>query len=555
MQKRIFLNFVGLVLLCVVLLVVSFGMLFFRAAQTHEMAAIRDKTHLVAELLNKNASANYTAIGGGDTRITIIATDGTVLADNHIGADLTANRSDRSEFIDALCFGSGEAIRASATLGADTFYYAVRLDNGNVLRLSRTLYSLGEVFTSSLPMLTIVTALVLVAAYFIAKRLTRLIIKPLTQVDFENPTTDDALDEVLYEEIYPYVKKIGSQKKEIANQLTTLHDRAKTIDAIIANMREGLIMLDENNLVIAVNKSALNIFGIRGKQHVIGKNIGNVYRAPEFLQGVKQSFGGDFVELNFTKNNKYYNAFLGPASSGVIIFILDTTQQHKADMQRKEFTANVSHELKTPLTTISALSEMMTSGMVRPEDVPGFAGKISNHTKRLINIIDDIIRLSEFDESRVEKDFAPFDIVALAQTVIDSLADKAAEKSVAVELIGEPLAIKANSRLIDELIYNLLENGIKYNKDGGQVKIRITHEKGKCKISVSDTGIGIGKAHQKRVFERFYRADASRSKKIGGTGLGLSIVKHIMEYHQGQIALESIQNVGTTIHCHIPTNM
>jgi len=241
------------------------------------------------------------------------------------------------------------------------------------------------------------------------------------------------------------------------------------------------------------------------------------------------------------------------ASNGAIIFILDTTEQHKAETQRKEFTANVSHELKTPLTTISALAEMMASGMAKADDVAGFSQKISDHTKRLINIIDDIIRLSEFDESKAERDFTTFDIYELAQTVIISLQDKAAEKSVSVELTGQPLQIKANSRLLDELIYNLLDNGIKYNKDGGNVTINISEENGKCKISVSDTGIGIAEEHQSRVFERFYRADASRSKKTGGTGLGLSIVKHIVEHHNGNVVLESEEGAGTTIVCYIAT--
>jgi len=447
LQKRIFINFVGLILVCVVLLVVSFGLLFFRAAQTHEMAAIRDKAQLVAELLNQNTDTNYEVINGGDTRITIISADGRALLDSHIGADLSVNRSDRTEFIQAVNYGSGEAIRASATLGADTFYYAIRLDNGNVLRLSRTLYSLGEVFTSTIPIFAIITVVILAIAYFIAYRLTRIIIKPLTEIDFDNSTSSESL----YEELWPYMKKIDHQKTEIASQFATLRNRAETIDAIIANMREGLVMLDEKGLVLAVNKSVLDIFGISAKHDVVGQNMGHIYRDPEFMQGVKQCLGGTFFEMNFSRNNKFYNAFLSPASGGVIVFILDTTEQHKADLQRKEFTANVSHELKTPLTTISALSEMMANGMAKAEDVAGFSQKISDHTKRLMNIIDDIIRLSEFDESRVEKDFVKFDIYELAKTVIASLQEKAAEKSVSVELTGQSLQIEAITACLTNL--------------------------------------------------------------------------------------------------------
>ena len=552
MQKRTFINFAGLILVCVVLLVVSFGLLFFRAAQTHEMAAIRDKAQLAAELLNQNTDTNYEVISGGDTRITIISADGRASSDSHIWADLSVNRSDRTEFIQAVNYGSGEAIRASATLGADTFYYAIRLDNGNVLRLSRTLYSLGEVFTSTIPIFAIIAVVILAIAYFIAYRLTRIIIKPLTEIDFDKSTPSESL----YEELWPYMKKIDHQKAEIANQFATLRSRAETIDAIIANMREGFVMLDEKGLVLAINKSALDIFGVSKKHDVIQTNMGHIYRDHEFMQGVKKCLSGEHLEINFSRNNKYYNAFLSPVvndgvSKGAIVFFLDTTEQFKADRQRKEFTANVSHELKTPLTTISAMAELMSNGMAKTEDVAEFSQKISSHTKRLINIIDDIIRLSEFDESKVEKEFTIFDIYELAETVIASLQGKAHEKSVTVELTGQPLQIKANNRLLDELIYNLLDNGIKYNKDGGNVVIDISKENDKCKISVTDTGIGISKEHQSRVFERFYRVDASRSKKTGGTGLGLSIVKHITEHHNGKIVLESTETVGSKIICYI----
>ena len=548
MQKRIFLNFGGLILVCIVLLVISFGLLFFRATQTHEMAAIRDKAHLVAGLLNQNTSTYHEGIEVGGTRITIISPDGWVLSDSHAGADLGVNRSDRAEFVSAVNYGFGEAIRTSDTFGAETFYYAIRLQDGNVLRLSRTLHSLGGVFISTLPAFVAVTFGILVVAYFVTKRLTLSIIKPLAEIDFDSV----ALNESLYEELLPYMKKIEHQKIEIANQLTMLRSRAETIDAIIANMREGLVMLDENGLVLAINKSALDIFGV--KRDVIHTSMGHIYRDHEFMQGVKKCLGGAYLEINFSRNNKYYNAFLSPVvndgvSRGAIIFFLDTTEQFKADRQRKEFTANVSHELKTPLTTISAMSEMMSNGMAKADDVAKFSQKISEHTKRLMNIIDDIIRLSEFDESKVQKEFTTFDIYELAKTVIASLQDKADEKLVTIKLTGQPLQIKANERLIDELIFNLIDNGIKYNKDGGNIAVDICEENSKCKISVADTGIGISKEHQSRVFERFYRVDASRSKKTGGTGLGLSIVKHIAEHHNGSIALDSTENVGTTITC------
>jgi len=555
MQKRIFINYVGLILFCVVFLALSFGFLFFRSTQAHEMTAIRDKANLVADLLNQNITASHEAIDSGGTRITVITPDGWVLSDSHAGADLSINRSDRAEFVQAISYGSGEAIRRSDTLGAETFYYALRLNDGNVLRLSRTLHSLGMVFMSTIPALIIITIIVLVIAHLIAHRLTRSIIKPLTKIDFDNleDISDPNSSESLYEELWPYMRKIDNQKHEIASQLTTLKSRTETIEAIIANMREGIVMLDEKGLVLAINQSVLSIFDIPKKSDILQKSIGHIYRDPEFTQAVKSCLDGAHLEINFERSNRFFNTFLSPASGGAIIFFLDITEQHKADQQRKEFTANVSHELKTPLTTISALSEMMANSMVQPDDAVNSANKIYGHSKRLINIIDDIIRLSEFDESKTPKDFVEFNIFELAETVIASLQDKAHKKSVMVELTGQPLQIKANSRLIDDLLFNLIDNGIKYNKEGGQLIVEVVNEADFCKLSVSDTGIGIPSEQQKRVFERFYRVDTSRTRKTGGTGLGLSIVKHIVEHHNGKLTMESTEGEGTTITCYLPS--
>jgi two-component system phosphate regulon sensor histidine kinase PhoR len=549
---------------------VSFGTLFFRAAQRHEIASIKDKAYLVAQLLNRGNYEYADRLRGGDTRITIISPEGYALSDNYGAADLSYYRGDRPEFVQAIADGSGEAVRRSATFGADTYYYAIKLQDGNVLRLSRTLSGLREVFTSILTAMIFVTLIILASAYLIVRRMTRIIIKPLVEVDFESEEaiSSSALSESLYEELWPYIKKIDNQKKEIAKQMKTLRSRAETIEAIIENMREGLVILDEKGLVMAINKSALDIFYLphENADEVIRKNIQNVYRDPEFIKGVKECLKGASVELSFVRDKRIYNAVLNPVISeekslhgsvfeehchGAIVFFLDSTEQFNADKQRREFSANVSHELKTPLTTISALSEMMSNGMTKTEDVLGFAHKISKQTQRLIHIIDDIIRLSEFDESKVKKDFTIFDVHELAQSVTTALQDKAHEKSVTLKLTGESFKLNANNRLLDELMYNLIDNAIKYNKEGGTVTVDLCKENEFCKISVTDTGIGIPKEHQGHVFERFYRVDSSRSKKTGGTGLGLSIVKHIAEHHNGKIVLESVEGAGTTIVCYI----
>lgn len=442
MLKRIFNSFAALILLSVLGLAVLFGIMFMRAARTQEMAAVQDKAYLVASLLERGEFENFVSFVAGNTRMTIIAPDGWLVFDSHENANFTINRADRVEFVQAIAYGSGEAVRASATFGVDTYYYAVLLNDGNVLRLSRTFYSLGEVFLTILPDLMVITFVILVLAYFVAHRLTRNIIKPLATVDLEAPTSGE-----FYSELEPFMQKIDLQRQEITDQ---------------------------------------------------------------------------FANLKHAEN------------------------------QRREFTANVSHELKTPLTTISALAEMIASGMAKAEDVPDFASKISSRAKRLVALIEDIIRLSEFDESKVERSFATFDIYDLAQQVIAALQETAAAKQVTMELTGKPFGVRGNSRLLHELLYNLAENAIKYNNDGGHVTIDLRQENGKCKLSVSDTGIGIAAEHQGRVFERFYRADASRSQAISGTGLGLSIVKHIAEHHGGKVELASKEGKGTTFVCYIP---
>ena len=430
-------NFSALILSCVLLLAGLFGLLFFNFAQNQEKASVRGKAQVYAALLNQGGTL---PVISPTLRITVVSPSGEVREDTYLELDGTDNRIDREEVAQAFLTGEGESVRYSSTFGSSAFYHALLLDNGEVLRLSRTLNSLSGVFRVALPTLVGITGLVMLMAYVLTRALTRRIVAPLSQIRFDNQLAYDYTHKDFYEELRPYIDQIESQKKEIAAQLN----------------------------------------------------------------------------------------------------------------QRREFSANVSHELKTPLTSISILSEMMANGMVKLEDVADFSSKISKHASRLILIIEDIIRLSEFDENKVDKDFAPVEVLEVAEAVMLALEDKADEKKVTLALVGEPTQLTANSRLIDELIYNLVENGIKYNQEGGSVTIGIADEGEGCKISVEDTGIGIPEAHQGRIFERFYRVDKSRSQRTGGSGLGLSIVKHITEHHNGRIALESREGVGTRITCYFP---
>ena len=471
-------------------------------------------------------------------RVTIIDEAGTVTFDNMADPDDMDNHLGRPEVAEALQKGFGESKRYSETLGETTRYYATRLSNGSVLRLALTTRSAAHFLTRFIPVFLLCLALAACLAFFAARRLTRGITKPINDMDLDAPELTE------YEELLPLMKKIAEQKREIAAQMTVLESRADTIQAIIGNMKEGLILIDSTGMVLTANKSALDIFG---ESDMARRNILHICRDLDFQQGVKACLSGANTELAFAREGRIYSAFFSP---GVILFF-DVTEKHEAEQQRRTFSANVSHELKTPLTTISALSEMIENGMAKEEDVQAFAAKISGQAKRLLAIIEDIIRLSEFDEGKGNREYASFDLYCLAAAAVEALQPKADEKHVAVSITGKHVQIKANRQMIDELLYNLIDNAIKYNKENGAVAVELGKENGFCKIAVRDTGIGIAKEHQGRVFERFYRVDKSRSKATGGTGLGLSIVKHIAEHHGGRVELESAPGEGTTVVCYV----
>jgi len=471
-------------------------------------------------------------------RVTIIDEVGNVTFDNMADPSAMDNHLDRPEVAEALQKGFGESKRYSETLGETTRYYATRLSNGNILRLAVTTHSASRFLTRFIPVFLLCLALAACLAFFAARRLTRGITDPINNIDLDAPELTE------YEELLPLMKRIAEQKREIASQMTALQNRANTIEAITGSMREGLILIDDTGIVLTANQSALDIFD---ETDMVQRNILHICRDMEFQQGVKSCLSGANAELTFSREHNIYSVFFSP---GVILFF-DITERHEAEKQRRTFSANVSHELKTPLTTISALSEMIENGMAKEEDIQNFAEKISRQAKRLLNIIEDIIRLSEFDEGKISGDYSSFDLYELAESVAEALQAPADEKHVSIEIIGEQYAIVANRQMIDELLYNLIDNAIKYNREGGTVKVALSRESGLCKIVVSDTGIGIAAEHQGRVFERFYRADKSRTKATGGTGLGLSIVKHIAEHHGGRVELESIPNEGTTVVCFI----
>jgi len=385
----------------------------------------------------------------------------------------------------------------------------------------------------------------LFAANYVAQKLTNSIVGSLENIG----TKFDSI--TMYEELMQFAVGVKDQRHMLRARIEELSNRTDTMEAITESMQEGLILIDSEGLILSANKSAQQVFG----ENIERRSLMHICRDDDFQKAVKQCIAGEYVEIQMERDIRIYTLFFSPVFSGdktrgAVILLHDATEKQRAENQRREFTANVSHELKTPLTTISALSEMISQGMAQEADIKTFAGRITEQSGRLLLLIDDIIRLSEFDEGKVNREATVFDLWELAATVISTLRNNAG--GIDILLTGERFEISANNRMIDELLYNLIDNGVKYNKKSGKVTVDLTRtEDGLCKISVSDTGVGIHEEHHPHIFKRFYRADKSRSKKTGGTGLGLSIVKHITEYYDGYLELESIEGLGTKVTCYL----
>jgi two-component system phosphate regulon sensor histidine kinase PhoR len=398
----------------------------------------------------------------------------------------------------------------------------------------------------------VVAIIALVMANNAAKKISDSIIETVENIGVRSENIGIGSENtVQYSELQPFASRTEWQTQSVRAKIEELSNRAETIETITNSMQEGLILIDKDGKILSANKSAHKVFG----ENIKNKNILHIYRDTDFQKAVRKCKAGENIEIQIERDSRIYMVFISPVitggnTGGAVILVHDATERQLAEKQSREFTANVSHELKTPLTTISALSEMIEKGMAKEDDVKGFAGRIKEQSGRLLRLIDDIIRLSEFDEGRAKKEATIFDIWELAETVINALQNNLDAGNVKIELTGERFDISANHRMIDELLYNLIDNGIKYNKENGEVTINLTRpENGLCKIIVTDTGIGIDEKHHPYIFERFYRAEKSRSKKTGGTGLGLSIVKHITEYYNGSLELDSKEGKGTTVTC------
>lgn len=489
------------------------------------------------DFLNKIAAEN-----GSNVRITLIDKDGIVLFDNQAEAKTLENHAMRQEIMEAVAVGAGEAERFSDTLDKTTYYYAVRLEDGKILRLARTIDS---IYKSVLQMMPIMGGIVIVVAFLasiVARRVTFNLIKPLDQVNLDEP-----LDNETYDELAPFLTRIAKQKRQLSKNLKKLRGKQEELTIITNNMNEGLVLLNGQQNVLFINESAAKIFGFSTKE-VIGRNILTVDRAQEvqdLLQKVSQAGKGEGL---YEKDGHFYQLSGSSVNgSGSVILIYDVTEKMTAEKLRREFSANVSHELKTPLQSILGYAEIMKNGLVKDEDKQRFLERIHAEAGNMIELIQNIMELSRLDENKTLDEFEDVDLLKLAQSVTLRLKHKAQTKGVTLNVSGSSACVCGVQSILSEVLYNLVDNSIKYNKDNGKVDVKVQDGSEEVTVSVSDTGIGIGAADRERVFERFYRADKSHSKEIGGTGLGLSIVKHGVLFHKGRVELESEPGVGTTI--------
>lgn len=479
-------------------------------------------------------------------RITWVAPDGTVLYDNRADITLMENHAERDEIHKAMISASGDSVRYSSTLAEKTIYHAVRLSNGSVVRVASKQVTVAWLMLEMLKPFVVVLLLAFIISAALTNRLSKQLIKPLDNINLEYPEDAD-----VYEEMTPFIRKIIVQNREIKKTMKELKEQQEEFAFITDHMQEGIIVVDKNANILLHNKSVLTLFGI--KKNIEQKSVLILNRTEAFRNIIDIALEGGHEERVIHVGEKFYNIYANSVINdnkvqGAIIIVADVTEKEERENLRREFSANVSHELKTPLTSISGIAEIIKNGIVDSKDIPRFAANIYDEARRLINLVEDIIKISQLDENNDSFKKESIDLYDMSEYVINHLEPVAKSKGIEMKLYGDHYSIKGVASIIEEMIYNLCDNAIKYNKNNGRVDVYIenTDDAG-VKLSVKDTGIGIEKTYHDRIFERFYRVDKSHSKEIGGTGLGLSIVKHAAKLHNATIDLQSEPGVGTTI--------
>ena len=531
------------VFVAVVVLLCSLGVVMgvmYRHFTGVQVQQLKDELSLAVTGTEQYGNAFLENVEAERFRLTWIDSDGTVLFDTQADQTAMENHANREEVQQAMRNGSGSAVRTSSTLTKQTFYQAQMLKDGTILRISASQESAWSLMLGMLWPIILIAVLAIALSAILARRMAKRIVEPLNTLDLEQPLKND-----VYEEISPLLHRIHRQHNQITAHMETLRRKTDEFEQIIGNMQEGLVVLNSEGTILSINPTAKRLFD--AKDDCVGKNFLMIDRSSSMRAAVNDALdkGRGFARMN--RNGRDYQFDLSRIQSdgaviGAVVLAFDITERLNAEQLRREFSANVSHELKTPLQGIIGSAELLENGLAKPEDTPRFVGHIRKEASRLVNLIEDIIRLSQLDEG-MELPMENVDMLALAEDVITSLEPRAAEKNVCINVSGEGFSLSGVRRLLYEIIYNLCDNAIKYNVTRGSVDIHIANNK----LTVSDTGIGIPPEHQSRVFERFYRVDKSHSKQSGGTGLGLSIVKHAASYHKAAMELESTPGKGTTV--------
>ncbi len=550
MTKKIFRSILlvaSAVLLACLVIILGVMYEYFVSRQREQLVSLAS---LAGQGVSEKGAAYFEGLDANGVRLTWIAADGTVLYDNEKDASQMENHATREEIREAFETGVGEGERMSATIAEKTIYRALLLPDGTVIRAATMQYTIWTLLLGLLRPFIIVLAIALALSMVLARQLSKRIVKPLNTLDLENPLENDA-----YEEISPLLTRIERQRRQIKSQLNELRWKQDEFAAITGSMKEGLILLNGENAIVSINPAAARLFGA-GEESVTGMDMLALERSLAMQELIDEARRGRHGERAMELADGEYQVNASPVFSdgriaGIAILAFDVSEKASAEQRRREFSANVSHELKTPLHSIMGSAELIENGLVKSEDMSRFAKRIREEAGRLVTLIDDIIRLSQLDEG-AELPVEEVDLAALAREAAQSLAEAAEGRDVRITIIGEDVKVQGARRLLYEIAYNLIENAIKYNVAGGKVDVILQNEKEGVSLSVSDTGIGIPKEHHSRVFERFYRVDKSHSKETGGTGLGLSIVKHAAQFHHATLSLKSAPGKGTRISVRFP---
>lgn len=548
MTRKIFQSIIAVVISVLLLSLALITGVLYNHFETTMLDQLRTTAQFAEQGVEQEGMAYFDSLHAQNCRVTWIAADGTVKYDNRSNPKTMENHADRQEVREAMENDSGTSVRRSSTLSEHTMYYAKRLSDGTVLRLSMSQRSVLFLMGGMLSPLVFIFLAACLLAGVLSYRVSKKIVKPLSEIDLKHPEQVET-----YDELSPFLQRIAAQNREIDARMAEIRKQQQEFSMITENMSEGLFVVDRNYQILSYNKSAMQIFGMDPRQE--HENLLAVNRSEGFRNAVDSALKGRHTQENLELNGRVYqiiaNAVCQPDFAedmvGAVILVLDVTEKEAQEQYRREFTANVSHELKTPLTSISGIAEIIRNGIVKPEDIPHFAGKIYDESQRLITLIGDIIKLSRLDENQVPMERETVDMLEMARDVVQQLSSVARKNGVTLVANGTHGQVQGVRQVLGEMVYNLCENAVKYNRAGGRVWVDVQQVADRVVLQVKDTGIGIPAAEQGRIFERFYRVDKSHSKAVGGTGLGLSIVKHGAALHHATISVSSEPEQGTEI--------